>query len=120
MVKPQKINRQKKKECTVVRSEPKINPKFANAPVRTVHFVEVGNMSSHQLNEMRKMLAQSHNAARDGIHYVLPVRDGKIGPDIIFEQEWLAVVHKTCEVNEQGEIVLKGGAKNVRVVRDKI
>lgn len=120
-MKQQKINRQKKKECTVIRNESRpVNPKYANAPVRTVHFVEVGDMSPHQLREMSKMLAQSHDPDRDGIHYVLPIRNGKIGPDIVFEEEWLKVVHKTCEVNENGEIVLKGGAKDVLVIRDKI
>ena len=126
MVKQQKIgNRTKKKETTVIREKKlpptaPIDPKYANAPVRTVHFVEVGNMSQTQLRYMLSELSRVHDTAKGGIHYILPVRNGKIGPDMVFEEEWLSVVRKTCEINTDGEIVLKGGAREVLIIRDKV
>jgi hypothetical protein len=123
MVKQQKIKRETKKEPTIIceKTIPQtvIDPKYANAPVRTVHFVEIGDMTTHQLRCMLSELAKMHSTAQGGIHYILPVRNGKIGPDMVFEEEWLAVVRKTCEI-VNGEIVLKGGAKEVLVIRDMI
>lgn len=125
MVKQQKIKRKdkQKKGATVVHQQSpdkQPGPNVANAAVRTVHFVEVGDMTPGQLRAMVAELSRRHDTAQGGIHYVLPVRDGRIGPDIVFEEEWLDVVRKTCEVNSDGQIVLKGGSKDVKVVRDKV
>lgn len=87
-------------------------------PVRTVHYVEIGNMHSKQLQlllqEMNKMYDTAH-----GINYFIPVRHGKISCDIQFEAEFLTVVNEMCEIKD-GEIILKGGAKDVQVIRQQI
>lgn len=127
-VKTQKIESRKGKKQPRVISERSpappaelpFDPKYANAPVRAVNFVEVGQMEPAQVQLMLNELAKLHDTARGGIHYFLPVRNGKIGSDIVFESEWLDVVNKTCEVNEDGEIVLKEDAIEMLVVREKI
>lgn len=129
MAKSQKIQRSKPKVGPVIYDErpprtpevppTQIDPAKANAPVRTINFVEVGDMVGKQLQLILQRLNETHDTAQGGIHYFLPVRHGKIGSDIIFEEEWLKVVNETCEVVD-GEIVLKGGAKEVVVIRQKI
>jgi hypothetical protein len=96
-----------------------INPETANAPVRTISFVEVGAMNHQQISILLEQLKKSYNTAKGGIHYVVPIRNGKIGTDILFEKEWLDVVNKTCEIRN-GEIVLINGATNVNVIRQKV
>lgn len=96
-----------------------INPNILNVPVRTVNFVEVGSMSSHQIKILLEQLNKSHDTAKGGIHYLIPIRDGKIGTDILFEQEWLNVVRKTCEI-QNDQIVLKNGATEVKVIRQVV
>jgi hypothetical protein len=54
-----------------------------------------------------------------GAHYVLPVRHGKISGDIAFESEWEATVREVFEVRD-GQICLKNGAQDVRIVRESI
>jgi hypothetical protein len=128
-MKAQKIKRDKTKPSgpTVVDQRTprapatiQIDPKYANAPVRCVNFVEVKDMDPKQVQLMIQELGAIHDSARGGIHYFIPVRFGKIGSDVVFEEEWLRVVRETCEVNEDGEIVLKGGAKEMLVIREKI
>lgn len=96
-----------------------LNPEIANAPVRTVNFVEVGGMSQQQVAILLDQLNKSHNTAKGGIHYIIPIRNGKIGTDILFEKEWLDVVNKTCEIKDN-QIVLKDGAKEVKVIRQVV
>lgn len=96
-----------------------INPEIANLPVRTVNFVEVGGMTQPQIMILLDQLNKSHNTAKGGIHYIIPIREGKIGTDILFEQEWLDVVNKTCEIRDN-QIVLKDGAKEVKVIRQVV
>lgn len=129
MAKSQKIVRKKPKPGPIVYDErpPRqpeipqvaIDPATANAPVRTVNFVEVGDMVGKQLQLIIQRLNETHDTAKGGIHYFLPIRHGKIGSDILFEEEWLEAVHKTCEIKD-GQIVLKGGAKEVLVIRQRI
>lgn len=129
-MKQQKIekNQSSAKKHTVVIDDrtPKIqqdqgyDPQFANMPVRMINYVEVGDMAPNQMQFMIQELNKTYNSAKGGLHYFVPVRHGKIGTDIEFEQEWLETVRKTCEVNENGEIVLKDGAKEVHVVRQSI
>lgn len=96
-----------------------IDPKIANLPVRTVNFVEVGGMSHAQVRILLDQLNQAHQTAKGGIHYVVPVRNGKIGSDILFEKEWLDIVNKTCEIIDN-KIVLRDGAQEVMVVRQSV
>lgn len=121
----QKISREKPKKQPKIVDErqpsplPALDPAIANKPVRTVVYVEVGNMENerilHMVKEINKLYDKSH-----GKHYVLPVRNGKLNTDMVFEQEWLKVVKDTCEVNDEGEIVLKGGCEDVHVIRQKV
>lgn len=99
----------------------------ANSPVRTVNFVEVGDMVGKQLQLILQQLNATHDTAKGGIHYFLPVRHGKIGSDIIFEEEFEKVGNDIFEiVDNNGSVVsncklrLKGGAKEVTIVRQKI
>lgn len=126
-MKQQKINRDVKKPTVILDNRtPKIppqteyDPQYANMPVRTINYVEVGSMSPGQIQFMMQELNKTYDSAKGGLHYFIPVRQGKIGTDIVFEQEWLEVVKQTCEVNENGEIVLKDGAKEVHIVRQSI
>ena len=129
MIRSQKIKRNKPKQGPIVYderpvSEPQIlqsqfDPAKANAPVRTINFVEVGDMVGKQIQLILQQLNSTHDTAKGGIHYFLPVRHGKIGSDIVFEDEWIKVVSETCEIQD-GAIVLKNGAKEVLVIRQKI
>jgi hypothetical protein len=120
----QKIDNKKGKKLppTIEYEYPKtieIDPKYANAPVRTVFYVEVGNMAPDQVSLLSAAIADQYKNAKGGIHYIMPVRDGKLGPDVIFEEEFLKIVDKICEI-ENGAIVLKDGAKEVYVIRQKL
>lgn len=127
MAKSQKISRSKPKNTTTIIDErsPQLlntqysNPEVANSPVRTINFVEVGDMEGKQLQLILQRLNATHDTAKGGIHYFLPVRNGKIGSDLIFEEEFLSVVNQTCEVID-GQIQLKGGAKEVQIIRKQI
>ncbi|MDB4490026.1 hypothetical protein N9045_00775 [bacterium] len=127
MAKSQKIRRSKPKNTTTIIDErsPQLlntqysNPEVANSPVRTINFVEVGDMEGKQLQLILQRLNATHDTAKGGIHYFLPVRNGKIGSDLVFEEEFLSVVNQTCEVID-GHIQLKGGAKEVQIIRKKI
>ena len=57
--------------------------------------------------------------AKGGIHYVIPIRGGRICSDIMFEEEFEKVVQETCEIHE-GKIRLKDGAKQCQIIRQQI
>lgn len=95
----------------------KVDLSQANQPVRTVHLVEMREMTPSQMKVFMDKLADVQSKSTDGIHFVLPVRDGKIGSDILFEQEWESLVQRMFEVDQTGKIVLKGGAKETQVIR---
>ena len=92
----------------------------SNIPLRTVFYVEVGDMEPFRVQLLIQELNKMYDGARGGIHYVIPVRNGKIGSDIIFESEILDMVKKICEVNSQGTIILKEGATKCQIVREHI
>lgn len=129
MARSQHIGSRKKKPGPIIIDErpvpepvlpPGFDPAIANAPIRTINFVEIGDMVGPQLQLILQRLNATHDTAKGGIHYFLPVRHGKIGSDIVFEKEWQDIVRKTCEVNDDGEIVLKGEAKEVMIIRQQI
>ena len=120
----QKIENKKGKKLppTIEYENPKtieIDPKYANAPVRTVFYVEVGGMAPDQVSLLSAAIADQYKDAKGGIHYIMPVRDGKLGPDVVFEEEFLKIVNKICEIKDN-MIVLKDGAKKVYIVRQKL
>jgi len=96
-----------------------VDPKYANAPVRTVLYVEVGGMAADQVSLLSAAIADQYENAKGGIHYIMPVRNGKLGPDVVFEEEFLKIVNKTCEIKDN-VIVLKGDARKVQIVRQKL
>lgn len=97
-----------------------LDPTYANKPVRTVVFVEVHDMAPPQVQLMVQKINEIYKDARGGIHYVVPVREGKLGSDPLFEQEFLDVVNKMCEVTSDGVIALKDGAKEVAIIRESV
>lgn len=86
---------------------------------RTVVYVEVGGMETSKVQALVSAVSDMYKGNRGGIHYILPIRNGKIGADIFFESEWLKVINSICTV-EDGKIVLKDGAKEIRVSRETI
>jgi hypothetical protein len=124
-MKSQKVDRGSTKKQTVVVNEK--TPRLvkddlklaqANRPVRCVNYVEVGDMSGAQIQLMLQELAVVHKTAQGGVHYFIPVRHGKISAEIEFEEEFLQTVNRLCEVKD-GEIAMKSGSKDVKVVRRK-
>lgn len=101
------------------KTEPEPVVSASNTPIRTVLFVEVGNMETLRVQLLIQEINKQYSTARGGIHYIIPVRNGKIGSDMIFEKEFLEIVNKTCEVKE-GQIVLRNGATDVHVIRELI
>lgn len=109
----------KKPEIVDNRKPKLIDIQTANQPVRAVNFVEVGELTPTQVQYLIQELNKSHKTAQGGIHYFVPIRNGKITTDILFEEEWLQVVRDTCEIKND-QIVLKDGSKQVTVIRQKI
>lgn len=101
------------------REIPEIVPSTTNVPVRAVLYVEVGDMEPLRVQLLVQEINKQYVGARGGVHYVIPIRNGKIGSDIVFEQEFLDVVNKICEVQD-GKIVLKDGATEVQIVREVV
>jgi hypothetical protein len=91
----------------------------SDIPIRAVLYVEVGDMAPEQVTLLLAALNDQYKNAKGGIHYIIPVRDGKIGPDIVFEEEFLIIVEKMCEI-KNGKIVLKNGAQETQIVRKQI
>jgi len=127
-MKQQKISRNKpaKKPVTILddrtpKEPPQIalDPSIANKPVRSVNYVEVGDMPAQHVQYMVQELNATYDSAKGGLHYFIPVRHGKIGSDIVFEDEFLKTVKEVCEIKDD-EIILKGGAKEVHVVRRQL
>ena len=122
------------KSQKIVRSEVKSKPvvidkrkrdldgdvqRATDLPLVVVNYVEVGDMAQSQL----RLFVQEINATFDrkqfATHFIVPVRHGKIGSDIVFGEEWLKAVRETCVV-VGGEIQLRQGASDVEIVRRSI
>jgi hypothetical protein len=121
-MKQQKISRQKAKPSIIYdRAEenesPQSNQIKDDTAVRAVVFVEVKDMSSSQVGALLAQINQSYKNARGGIHYIIPIRHGKISTDILFESEILSFVNSICEVKD-GSIALKGDFNQVKVIRE--
>ena len=97
---------------------PKVQPQAVQSdiPVRTVIYMEVGDMERERVLYLVKQVSASYENS-NGTHYVLPVRHGKVSGEIGFESEWEAVVREAFEIRD-GQICLKGGSKEVKVVRE--
>ena len=131
-MKSQPLNKQTPKRQTIVLNDkkPKIKPTPKVPPgvtSRTIHFIEVGDMPPQNIQFLVQELNATYNPAEQGIHFVIPVRNGKIGADIIFEEEFLAVTDKICEIVddegtpiENAKIQLKDGAREIQIIREKV
>lgn len=118
-MKRQVIARQKPEKTVTLIDNRTPPPEPVNVAVRTILYVEVGGMDSNQVANLVSQVSQMYTGNKGGIHYVLPVRNGKIGADIFFESEWLKVVREICTVQD-GQIQLKDGAKDIKVTRELI
>ena len=98
---------------------PPVDPATANLPLRTVFYMEVGDMGPAQVQLLVQEINKVYAESRGGIHYVIPVRHGKISSDIEFEGEFLETIRRLCETKD-GQIVFKDAAKECRIVRESI
>lgn len=96
-----------------------LNPLAADIPVRAVFYVEVGDMDQIRVQLLVSEVSKLYTGLKGGAHYIIPVRHGKIGSDIVFEQEFERVVQEVCEICD-GKIRLKDGAKECQIVRQQI
>ena len=119
----------------IIRNKPKPTPNIVNEkqlaaisketatgsdlPVRTIYYVEIQDMDASRYGMLLDEINRAASKLKGGAHYVIPVRNGKIRTDIAFEKEFLDVVHQVCEV-KNNEIVLKNGAQDVIILREKV
>lgn len=78
-------------------------------------------MSTGHIAALLQALKEQYETGRDpGFHYIIPVRQGKLPGDVLFESEILTeLIEKVCKVKD-GKIVLKDGAQEVRVLREVV
>lgn len=122
-MKQQKIvkNREEKKPLIINEKHQALIEGKASSdkPIRAIYFVEVGGLSPSQVRDLYAALNADWVKAQGGVHYVIPMRDGKVTGDIFFEQELLGVINKLCEV-KNGQIALKDGHQDVIVIRKSV
>ena len=87
-------------------------------PIRTVLTVEIGDMNADLARQVVKSVTDKY-VGNEHPHYIIPTRSGKIPSDILFEQEFLDLVRMLCEVKD-GKIELRGGAKDLQIVRKRL
>lgn len=87
-------------------------------PVRTVILMEVGELPAEQVRQAVTQVRTLHGEPAHTV-FVLPVRNGKLSGDVVFESEILEIVGKICEVKD-GRIVLRGGANDVDIMRSHL
>lgn len=97
----------------------KEQPVGSDLPVRTVYYVELKDMDAQRYSMLLDEINRGAAKLKGGTHYIIPVRNGRIGTDIEFEAEFLKTVHNMCEVKD-GQIVLKNGAQDVRIIRESV
>jgi hypothetical protein len=107
------------RQLKVIPQPAAVDPAIANLPLRTVLLLEVGDMEPAKVQLLVQEANKMYDGAKGGIHYVLPVRHGRIGTDVVFEGEWEKIVQETCEIRD-GQIRLKDGAAECYVVRQRL
>jgi len=113
-MKSQPIKKPEAKKQPIVVDQRKPKPGHL---VRTINYVEVGDMTPEQITSLAIMFAKQYEGNVYGPHYFLPARNGHLSTDIQFENEILSVVNQLCEVRD-GKIVLKGEPVKVQVIRN--
>lgn len=90
-------------------------------PIRTVIYVETAGMERERVRYLINQVREHYTNSVANMYFVIPVVDGKftVG-DVVFEEEFMAVVNEICTVDESGKITLKGGPEDVQVIRSKI
>lgn len=88
-----------------------------STPIRTVMYVEVGNLPPAEVRDVTASLLQTLHPGHP--HFVVPLRNGKMNTDLDFEGEALEFVRSICEVQD-GQIVLKDGCHDVNVIRVRV
>lgn len=118
-MKSQPIEKQQvKKDVEITNTNRKSHTK-TGIPIRTVIFVEVGTMGQNQIAELLRQLNDAYDNNNGSVHYVIPIRNGRIPSDVLFENEIEDFVNKICEVND-GKIKLKNGANECVIIRETI
>jgi len=84
-------------------------------PVRTIITIEVGDMP---VKDVQNAVLQVSQIYATGNHptYVIPVRNGKMTSDIVFEAGIEELIRTLCEV-VRGDIKLRGGWRDVDIMR---
>jgi hypothetical protein len=98
---------------------PTVDPAVADLPLRTVLYVEVGDMEPAKIQLLVQSINEMYEGAKGGLHYVVPIRGGKIGSDVMFEAEFLRVVRELCEIKDN-QIILKDGAQECNITRYQV
>jgi hypothetical protein len=88
-----------------------------STPIRTVMYVETGNLPPNEVRDVVASLTQTMHPGHP--HFVCPLRNGKLNTDLDFEKEVLDFVKSICEVKD-GQIELKGGCHDVDVIRVRV
>jgi len=123
--------RDKSKNTTVAKSEAQIvdkrplekllplsqEPGKVDVPIRTVLYVEVGNMPSSEARSLTKSILANYDAAHP--HYVIFLRNGSLQGDVEFQKGFLDVVNELCVIKNK-QIVLKNEDPEMVVVRRKM
>lgn len=91
----------------------------SSIPLRTIIYLEVGEMSQAHVQHLVNLVSKEYETARGGIHYIIPVRDGKLSTEIVFEDEFEKIVQELCEIKD-GQIRLKDGATECRIIREHV
>lgn len=102
-----------------VRTRPPLTKAGGVLPVRTVVYVEVGGLDQAQVWELCRQYSAGYQGSVNGPHYIIPVREGKLGSEMEFEAQFLETVAEICEIRD-GKIVLRDGARAVQVMRTHV
>lgn len=91
-------------------------------PIRTVMYVETGDLPSNEVRDICATLMQTLHAGHP--HFVVPLRNGKMRTDVDFENEVLEFVRSICEITDDGGsgalIVLKDNVHDVDIIRVRV
>lgn len=90
-------------------------PSPTMAAIRTLIFVEVGDVPSAQISQAVEQISSIHGRSMHPT-FILPIRNGKLSGDLLFEKELLKFINDVCMIKD-GEIVFKDDAKEVDVLR---
>lgn len=89
-----------------------------NIPVRTLVYLELGDLPAVEARQALVAVREMHGKSAHPT-FILPLRDGKLRTDMLFENEILDFVGKVCEVKD-GAIVMKGGYTDVDIMRTSL